>query len=67
MNKTVTVLLKGAWKFREVLDCGSPLPLCVSKIALEKRRRAGAVQDADALFVEPNPLDGHKMIWTALK
>jgi hypothetical protein len=33
---------------------------------LQKRRRAGAIQDADALFIEPNLHDGHESIWTAL-
>jgi hypothetical protein len=28
-----------------VLDCGSPLPLCVARPAVEKRQRAAAVQN----------------------
>jgi MFS transporter, ACS family, hexuronate transporter len=35
-------------KIREVLDCGSPLPLS-DRSQDSKRQRAGAVQDADAL------------------
>jgi tRNA-dihydrouridine synthase len=34
---------------RQVLDCGSPLPLLNGQQTHEKRRRAGAVQDATAL------------------
>jgi dienelactone hydrolase len=33
---------------RQVLDCGSPLPLCAASPAMEKRQRAAAVQDAIA-------------------
>jgi hypothetical protein len=43
-------MAEAAWKFREVLDCGSPLPLCVASHAWEKRQRAAAVQDAGARF-----------------
>jgi hypothetical protein len=28
-----------------VLDCGSPLPLCVARLAVKKRQRAAAVQN----------------------
>jgi len=35
-------------KAREVLDCGSPLPLSSVPAAAEKRQRTGAVQDAGA-------------------
>jgi hypothetical protein len=35
------------------LDCGSPLPLCVARLPVEKRQRAAAVHDADAQFVRP--------------
>jgi hypothetical protein len=28
-----------------VLDCGSPLPLCVARLPVEKRQRAAAVQN----------------------
>jgi hypothetical protein len=41
-NKPLAVLLNAAWIFREVLDCGSPLPLCVSNPALQKCQNAGA-------------------------
>jgi hypothetical protein len=33
-----------------VLDCGSPLPLCVGRPAVEKRQRAAAVQNLAELF-----------------
>jgi hypothetical protein len=33
-------------KFREVLDCGSPLPPFPAGLATRKRQRAAAVQDA---------------------
>jgi hypothetical protein len=36
-------------KLREVLDCGSPLPLWECWFAGEKRQRTGALQDAGAL------------------
>jgi len=36
---------KPAGKFREVLDCGSPLPLSRRTPAVEKRQRAAAVQN----------------------
>jgi hypothetical protein len=32
-------------KRASVLDCGSPLPLCVASRAMEKRWRATALQD----------------------
>jgi hypothetical protein len=48
------------------MNCGSDLPICAAYLVFEKRRRAGAVQDADALFVTPNPLDGHRIILTPL-
>ena len=35
---------------REVLDCGSPLPLSGRCLTVEKRWRAAALQDAGALF-----------------
>jgi nifR3 family TIM-barrel protein len=40
--------LDGATSNRQVLDCGSPLPLSNGQAAQEKRQRAGAVQDATA-------------------
>ena len=40
--------LDGATSNRQVLDCGSPLPLSNEQAAHEKRQRAGAVQDATA-------------------
>jgi nifR3 family TIM-barrel protein len=40
--------LDGATSNRQVLDCGSPLPLSNGQAAHEKRQRAGAVQDATA-------------------
>jgi hypothetical protein len=43
--------------FRKVLDCGSPLPLCVASLAVEKRQRAAAVQDAVALFTDQSISD----------
>jgi hypothetical protein len=39
-----------AGSFREVLDCGSPLPLCCASAAVKKRQGAAAVQDAGARF-----------------
>jgi len=38
-----------------VVDCGSPLPLCVARLPVKKRQRAAAVHDADAQFVRPKP------------
>jgi hypothetical protein len=34
--------------FREVLDCGSPLPLFHAGLAAQKRQGAAALHDADA-------------------
>jgi hypothetical protein len=48
------------------LDCGSPLPLCVASLAVEKRQGAAAVQDADAQFAHPNRPDGRGIFETAL-
>jgi tRNA-dihydrouridine synthase len=42
--KRTLAYLNGATSNRQVLDCGSPLPL----LTLEKRQRTGAVQDAIA-------------------
>jgi hypothetical protein len=39
-----------AGSFREVLDCGSPLPLWRASAAVKKRQRAAAVQDAGTRF-----------------
>jgi len=49
------------------LDCGSPLPLCVARLVVEKRQKAAAVQDADAQFVHPNHLAGYRIFETALR
>jgi hypothetical protein len=38
---------------REVLDCGSPLPLLRGEPAMRKRQRAAAVQDAGAFALPP--------------
>jgi hypothetical protein len=39
---------KAGGRFREVLDCGSPLPLFHRSTSDPKRQRAAAVQDAGA-------------------
>jgi activator of 2-hydroxyglutaryl-CoA dehydratase/predicted nucleotide-binding protein (sugar kinase/HSP70/actin superfamily) len=39
---------------REVLDCGSPLPLLERMSAIEQRQRAAAVQDAGATAIAPD-------------
>jgi len=36
---------------REVLECASPLALCAAGLAMLKRQRAAAVQDAIAYFL----------------
>jgi tRNA-dihydrouridine synthase B len=41
--------LNGATKNRQVLDCGSPLPLSNGQPTSEKRQKTGAVQDAIAV------------------
>jgi hypothetical protein len=41
---------KSVGRFREVLDCGSPLPLWRASAAVKKRQGAAAVQDAGARF-----------------
>src|SRR5688500_13975544 len=43
-------------KIRQVLDCGSPLPLLVGKSFVPKRQLTGAVQDAVALQLIPNTI-----------
>ena len=43
---------------RQVLDCGSPLPLLVQQQTPEKRQRAGALQDATAQNREDFGSDG---------
>src|ERR1039458_4155727 len=50
---------RAAWKFREVLDCGSPLPLFLRMADDVKRQRAAAVQDAGARFGRANPFGEH--------
>ena len=47
-NKPVVTIWKAAKKLREVLDCGSPLPLFFHGAGDAKRQRAAAVQDAAA-------------------
>ena len=37
-----------------VLDCGSPLPLCVTMPAVKKRQRAAAVQNLAEILGQPS-------------
>jgi hypothetical protein len=50
---------KTVGRFREVLDCGSPLPLFHRSTGDPKRQRAAAVQDAGAQFDSPSIFGGY--------
>jgi hypothetical protein len=52
-------------KFREVLDCGSPLPLFSRSTGDPKRQRAAAVQDAGARFDCPGNFGGSGVLKNA--
>jgi hypothetical protein len=47
---------KAAMKLREVLECGSPLPLFTAWLATRKRQRAVGLQNAGAPFVSATEL-----------
>jgi beta-galactosidase len=65
-NKSCSLDWKSVGSFREVLDCGSPLPLWGADAAVKKRQRAAAVQDAGARFDRPNFFGGYGIFETAL-
>jgi hypothetical protein len=45
-----------------VLDCGSPLPLCVARVALEKRQRADALQNLAESSIQLSRRGGNKKV-----
>jgi hypothetical protein len=53
-NKSGSQYGKSVGRFREVLDCGSPLALFHRSTGSVKRQRAAAVQDAGARFDGPS-------------
>jgi hypothetical protein len=57
---------KSVGKFREVFDCGSPLPLWGAGAVVKKRQRAAAVQDAGAQFDCLSLFGGHGIFENAL-
>ena len=64
--KSVAEFRKPVGTFREVLDCGSPLPLSRRKPAVERRQRAAAVQDAGAQFGIAKSFRSYSFFETAL-
>lgn len=58
-NSFARRMARAARKFREVLDCGSHLPLFPRMAGDVKRQRAAAVQDAGARFGHANPFGEH--------
>ena len=66
-NKSDSVDEKSVGRFREVLDCGSPLPLFYRSPGAPKRQRAAAVQDAGARFGGRSLFGGAGLFENALK
>jgi hypothetical protein len=57
---------KSAGRFREVFDCGSPLPLWGAGAVVKKRQRAAAVKDAGARFDGPSLFGDYGIFENAL-
>jgi hypothetical protein len=66
-NKSESLDGKSVRSFREVLDCGSPLPLFYRSTGAPKRQRAAAVQDAGARFDGRSLFGGYGIFENALK
>jgi hypothetical protein len=66
-NQSSSLDGKSVGRFREVLDCGSPLPLWGAGAAVNERQRAAAVQDAGARFDGLSLFGGHGIFENVLK
>jgi hypothetical protein len=66
INRNCRLNGKSVGSFREVLDCGSPLPFWIAGAAVKKRQRAAAVQDAGARFGCPSLFGDYDIFENAL-